>query len=892
MNLDEYYERYGAHITQDSERLFVEDVLYPLLGSKIANVIPQYRFLDTSGSSRRIDFVYSGSKAKLALEVNGETYHSEGIIPNEMFDENLYRQNEILRAGFKLARFSYSQIKDPSWRPIIMDTLRALLTDVAPELSSEYKLKPTGIQQDALDALDYCRQVSQWRKAIVVMPTGTGKTILSALDARRFGGRVLFLVHRLDILAQSVDAYKLVWPTMKFGYLTGEARENEMNCDVLFASKDTLRQPNNLARFSRRAFNYIVVDEVHHGQSPTYRDVLEYFRPNFMLGMTATPDRLDRKDIFELFDYNKAYEIAIHEVIERGFLVPYTYYGLTDNIDYSKIRFDNMRYRVEDLEKLLIIPERNQAVLRQYCEKGLGDKAIGFCVSIEHAERMAAFFNQNDIQSAAIHSGALNRDQLIEDFRENRITVAFTVDLFNEGVDFPNVQVLLFLRPTESKTVFVQQLGRGLRLTPGKERVRVLDFIGNYKRANLIRDYLSKEKKVVEDEDEGGKKYRKVEYEYSTGCEVHFDAAVEEILNRQDAEALGVGKLELKQAYYTLAEELNRKPNRSDIDSKGEYKSALYSEVFGSWSNFIREIGEYTEASYHYPQGTHVGHILSILWHFRLPDRSGTAFDDNYIRLRGGLGEGRIASYRRQVKYKLLAAMELGLIEDDRYAPLGDNFIPSLTPLGHELGDVLETQLADIDLTFPAKEDGIFSTRMGKNEEVYNAFIRDALDGGVEAQTVIYRFIFGMHAIQQMMSFLYQVGRRRTIERSFIYDNFFQAPFVKQFMDREGIEEATQEASRRRCPFLLNLLSAVGVVKNKQSQIYLSQFVLFPELVRSHSGEDIEVAANRLRALKNAWPDQPEYLAAEDLSILRELFGPDFLTNNYIFDEINIIEEL
>ena len=892
MNLDEYYEHYGTRITQDSERLFVEDVLYPLLGSKIANVIPQHPFLDTSGRSRRIDFVYFGSKAKLALEVNGETYHSEGIIPNKMFDENLYRQNEILRAGFKLARFSYSQIKDPNWRPIIMDTLRALLTDVAPELLSEYKLKSTGIQQDALDALDYYRQVNQWRKAIVVMPTGTGKTILSALDARRFGGRVLFLVHRLDILAQSVDAYKLVWPTMKLGYLTGETRENEMNCDVLFASKDTLRQPNNLARFNRRAFNYIVVDEVHHGQSPTYRDVLEYFRPNFMLGMTATPDRLDRKDIFELFDYNKAYEIAIHEAIERGFLVPYTYYGLTDNIDYSKIRFENIRYRVEDLEKLLIIHERNQAILRQYCEKGLGDKAIGFCVSIKHAERMATFFNENGIQSVAIHSGTLNRDQLIQDFRENRITVVFTVDLFNEGVDFPNVQVLLFLRPTESKTVFVQQLGRGLRLTPGKDRVRVLDFIGNYKRANLIRDYLSKEKKVVEDEDERGRKYRKIEYEYSTGCEIHFDAAVEEILNRQDAEVLGIGKLELTEAYYTLAEELSRKPNRTDIDSKGKYKSALYSQVFGSWLNFIREIGEYTEASYHYPQGTHVGHILSILWHFRLSNRNGTAFDDNYIRLRGGLGEGRIASYRRQVKYKLLAAMELGLIEDDRYALLGDNFIPSLTPLGRELGDVLETQLADIDLRFSVKEDGTFSSRMGKREETYNALIRDALNGGVEAQTVIYRVIFGMHAVQQMMSFLYQIGRRRTIERSFIYNNFFQAPFVKQFMDREGIEEATQEASRRRCPFLLNLLSAVGLVKTNQSQIWVSQFVLFPELVRSHAGEDIEVAANRLRALKDAWPDQPEYLAAEDLSILRELFGSDFLTNNYIFDEINVIEEL
>jgi len=203
-----------------------------------------------------------------------------------------------------------------------------------------------------------------------------------------------------------------------------------------------------------------------------------------MLGMTATPDRTDRKDIFELFDYNKIYEVPLAEAIERGFLVPYTYYGLTDNVDYSRIRFENQRYRVDDLERLLIIPERNEAILREYLDKGEGDKAIGFCVSINHAERMAEYFNQHGVTAAAIHSQSPTRDEDLTAFRENKTQVAFTVDLFNEGMDFPNVRVLLFLRPTESKTVFVQQLGRGLRLYAGKDRVRVLDFIGNYKRAH------------------------------------------------------------------------------------------------------------------------------------------------------------------------------------------------------------------------------------------------------------------------------------------------------------------------------------------------------------------------------------------------------------------------
>jgi superfamily II DNA or RNA helicase len=892
MTLEEYYQKFGGRITQDSERLFVEDFLYPLLGPKIEYIEPQSPFIDRTGRSRRIDFAYKGSRKPIALEVNGETYHAEGIIPNEMFDDNLFRQNEILMAGYRLVRFSYSQLKDPRWRPIIMETIRDVISDAAPELLSAYTLEPTEIQKEALDALDYYRRVREWRKGIVVMPTGTGKTVLSAIDAKRVGGRVLFLVHRLDILSQSVAAYRLVWPTMDYGYLTGEVREKELTAAVLFASKDTLRRPAELARFVHNHFNYIVIDEVHHGQSPTYRDIIEYFKPQFMLGMTATPDRLDRKDIFELFDYNKAYEIPVHEVIERGFLVPYSYYGLTDDVDYSKIRYENNRYRVDDLERCLIIPERNAAILSEYLEKGGGDKAIGFCVSIKHAERMAAFFRDNGIPAAAIHSQTPSRDTLVQEFRDNKINVAFTVDLFNEGVDFPNVQVLLFLRPTEARTVFVQQLGRGLRLAAGKDRVRVLDFIGNYKRANLIRDYLAEAKKIVEVEDEKGRKRRKIEYEYSTGCEVHFDAAVEEILERQDRDALGVGELELTQAYYALAEKLGRKPSRIDIDAEGEYKSARYGQVFGSWSRFIREIGEYTEASYHYPQGTHLGHILSILWHFGLPSRAGTPFDDNYIRLRGDLGDGRLAAYRRQIKYKLAAAMELGILEDDRRAPADQPFVPTLTPLGRELRAALYARLAAINLAFKVEEDGVPSTAM-EDEEVYNALIRYAIGDSAETAAIIRRVFLRMHAVQQMMAFLYHIGRDRVLQRSFIYENFFQAPFVCQFLDQEGIEEATEEAAKRRCPFLLNILSALDIIDAERKTITVKQLVLLPELVRPYSREDRETSVKRLRAVNGAWPADAAALSADDLSISRELFGPAFLTDAYPFnDNAEFVEEL
>lgn len=890
MDLIEYYDAHGSKITQDSERLFVEEFLYPLLGSRIGEIVPQFPFLDSTGRSRRIDFAYHGPEAKIALEVNGETYHAEGIIPNEMFDDNLFRQNEILRHEYKLARFSYSQLKAPLWRPVIQEQLRDLFGSFAPELLREYSLKPSPLQEEVLEALQFYREKRGWQKGVVVLPTGTGKTILSALDARRHGGKVLFLVHRLDILKQSIDAYKMVWPEMVSGVLTGEARERELDCDVLFASKDTLRKPNELRRFGEEWFDYIVVDEVHHGQSPTYREVLSYFKPSFMLGMTATPDRTDRRDIFELFDYNKVYEIPLYEVIERGFLVPYSYYGLTDDVDYSRIRFENQRYKVEDLERLLIIPERNEAIIREYTERGGGDKAIGFCVSIKHAERMAEVFIQQGIPAAAIHSGRDDRDELLAKFRANELHVAFTVDLFNEGVDFPNVRVLLFLRPTESKTVFLQQLGRGLRLCSGKERVTVLDFIGNYKRANQIRKYLSKGSRVTESK-ENGRTRRKIEYEYSTGCEVVFDPSVEEILNKQDAEELGITKTDLIEAYFALAESLGRKPTRSELDSDGEYKSALYADLFGSWLKFLREIGEYTEASYHYPQGVHLGHILSILKVFGQGSRTGTHFDDEYVHLRGGFGQGRVGTYQRQVKYKLVAAMELGILTDDRNYPAGAEYEVELTALGQELYKVLQPLLDSLSLDFERDEDGIPTTRM-KNEDRFNGAISSFIERNETARNLVFKVFLGMHAVQQMLGFLYQICRKAEVAKSEIYEQFFEAPFVKQFCDREGIEKASLEAARRRCPFLVNVLEACGIVTTDNRSVVVKKMALVPWLVSPYHREDHKLSEERLNKVYAAWTQSNIRLDDEDLSIVRELFGGTFLTENYYLKDLMIIEGL
>jgi superfamily II DNA or RNA helicase len=884
----EYLARH-PEISQASEKLFVEEFLYPLLGDAIDEICPQMLFIDRSGRGRKIDFAHDDGTAKVALEVNGETYHAEGIIPNEMFDDNLYRQNEILARGFALIRFSYSQLQAQAWRPLVMDSLREFFAAHAPKLLRQYKVTPNQPQREALESLEFFRDKRSWERGVVIMPMGTGKTILSALDAAAVGKRVLFIVHRLDLLKQSAEAYAMVHPTWTIGRLTGEERSNVLTADVLFASKDTLRQPEVLRSFSRSHFNYVVIDEVHHGQTPTYREIIKYFKPKFMLGITGTPDRADRLDIFELFDYQKVFEMTLADAIEKGFLVPYTYVGLTDDVDYRTIRYQNNRYRVDDLDRLLIVPKRNEAIVREYLKYSAGDKAVGFCVSIKHADRMAEVFRSHGIQADALHSNAADRDLILQRFRDNLIQVVFTVDLFNEGIDIPNIRTLLFLRPTESKTVFMQQLGRGLRLCAGKDRTLVLDFIGNYNRASQVRKFLAKDVAVTS-KTENGRTRKKLQFSYVPGCDVSFDPRVEEMLNEQDASVAEVTQQDLKEAYFVLAESLGRKPTRDDLDRDGEFRASAYVGAFGSWLGFLRDIGEYTEASYHYPQGVHVGHLLSILKYFGSDKRAGTHFADKYVRMRGGYDDGRLGIYQRQVKYKLQGAMELGLMTDDRKYP-SDKLIPlELTPLGRDLYSALTRMLDATNLRFKNGGDGVPSTAMAQSDSEYVQLLRQELGRNKKARKAALAAILSMPAAQQMLKFLYRVVRGPVTTKGDVYEQFFQAPFVKQFCDQEGIEEPSQEGARRRLPFLLSLVDVLGVMEMDQSDLKVTKLLLTPDILASESERDRSVLNAVLKDIEAVWPGSATQARPETLLLGRELFGPTFLTQNYYLKELEVAE--
>lgn len=884
VTLDKFFEVYKSRIIQDSEKLFVSDFLYPILGKdNIKYAIPQYPFLDSEGRTRRIDFALVKDFKKLALEVNGETYHAEGIIPNEMFDDNLNRQNEILNAGWRLLRYSYSQLQSPEWSKRVHESIRKAIYKTFPEILSDSIVEPNYLQLKTLESLNYYREIG-WKKGIVVLPTGTGKTYLSAFDTKNVTGRILFIVHRLDILSQSKEAFEKVYPKEPLGLLTGEVKEN-INARILFASKDTLRNPDVLYDYSPDEFEYIIVDEVHHGQAPSYQIILEYFQPKyFMMGLTATPDRMDRKDIFELFDYQKVFEYTLNEAIENGFLVPYIYYGLRDNIDYSVIRYRGNKYNVSDLDRYLIIEERNKQILAEYLEKGKSYKAVGFCCSIKHAEAMAEYFSKNGIPSYAITSETPDRDELIEQFRDNKFTVAFTVDLFNEGIDFPDLRVLLFLRPTESKTVFIQQMGRGLRICGGKENVVILDFIGNYKKANKIREYLKKKKSEQKNPKTG--RIEKFIYEYSPKCEVHFDAEVEQILDSQDNETREITKEDLIDAYYTLAETLEHKPTQEEINEQGEFKVGKYLTVFGSWIKFLREIGEFTEASYHFPQGVHLGHILYILKILKSNHLRNTHLDREYIRIRGNLGEGRLGAFQRQTKYKLLCLMELDFIVDDRKIGNDTEYELKLTPKGKQVSEYLNPLFSRLDFSFKDKDDNIPSWEMVADPAVFNNAISNLISRNDDGGNILKKAFLDMKAVSLMLNYLYRIERKKIIKKNSIYQNFFNAPFVSRYCDQNGIEAATDEGAKRRCPLLLNILESIGIIKQESSTIEILNFLLSKYTMQIKPKETDKEIFERIELIENSRED----ISSEDISLLKELFGRDFLTTNYFLNEFVTIK--
>lgn len=368
------------------------------------------------------------------------------------------------------------------------------------DLHFGFDITPYDFQKEVLEKLEAERLIYGRIKNLVVAATGVGKTVLAAFDFKRFlsqnpRARLLFVAHREEILKQSRDTFRFILKDLNFGELqVGNSRAATL--EHLFVSIQSFQSVKLTRVTSPDFYDYIVVDEFHHAAAPSYQKLLTYYQPQILLGLTATPERMDGKDILQYFDNKIAAEIRLTDAIDRKLLSPFQYFGVTDNVDLSKVKWSRKGYDLKELETLYTENRMRVTQIINSLKKYVTDmddvKGLGFCVSVNHALYMAKVFNEAGIPALALHGSSRDEERTNAKGRliRGEIKIIFVVDLYNEGVDIPEVNTVLFLRPTESLTVFLQQLGRGLRLVEGKECLTVLDFIGQaHKEYNFQEKY-------------------------------------------------------------------------------------------------------------------------------------------------------------------------------------------------------------------------------------------------------------------------------------------------------------------------------------------------------------------------------------------------------------------
>lgn len=456
------------------------------------------------------------------------------------------------------------------------------------------KLKPNTMQVAFMDSLDNLVKDGK-KKALLISATGTGKTYASAFGVQRLQPkRILFIVHREQILKQAMDTYQKVFGNKahSMGILSGNTTDASIkDRDFIFATIQTISRDHTLNSFSKNDFDVIIIDEAHRTGGATYQKVMNYFKPNFLyLGMTATPERSDNFNVNELFDYNIAYEIRLQHALEDRLLCPFHYFGIAD------LKIDDESVKTQDFSRL-ISNNRVEHVMdyaKYYGHSGDRIKGLIFCSTVKEAEKLSEAFNKKGWRTLAL-SGA-NTQQEREDAikrlcddsvaESERLDYILTVDIFNEGVDIPDINQVIMLRPTESPIIFVQQLGRGLRKANNKEYVVVLDFIGNYNNNFMIPVALSGDRTYNKD---NMRRYVSEGTSEIPGCStIHFDAVTKErIYKAVDTARLNVTKF-LKDKYFELKNKLGKIPALADFDKFGGIDVSMIVNKFGSYHEFLK----------------------------------------------------------------------------------------------------------------------------------------------------------------------------------------------------------------------------------------------------------------------------------------------------------------
>lgn len=500
---------------------------------------------------------------------------------------NYRLRREVDPASFLSFQEEFDHLFSEHSRPLTSDVLRECRDGWRRPLLRipEHRcgMVPEGPQVSALNALRRTRSEGM-DKALVVAATGVGKTFIAAKDSEQFG-RILFVAHRREILIHAAETFSKVHHGKAAGFLmTGSC---DIEADMLFAGVRSLSNPDILKRISPDRFDYIVIDEFHHAVTDSYRRVIGHFTPRFLLGLTATPEKMDRRDIFMLCDYNVPFEIGLSDAIRFGRLVPFTYRGIADDIDYTDVRFSGGRYSREDLDTTLSDGKRAGLILSHFM-KHPSRRAIGFCSGIRHAEFMRDFFSSHGIPSRAIVSGGDDdRIASVEDFEDGKVRVLFTVDMFNEGVDIPSIDLVMFLRPTESRTVFTQQLGRGLSRFDGKERLMVLDFIGNYRNVDRILEMLTGVRGIGTDPCE-------ISSNAPCDCVIDFDLTSIDIMRRMAERDMGWNR-RVDSEFDRIMDVLGRVPTRmelfAEMDDTLMQRNRLKGGIFKDYLGYLHRRG-------------------------------------------------------------------------------------------------------------------------------------------------------------------------------------------------------------------------------------------------------------------------------------------------------------
>ena len=517
--------------------------------------------------------------------------------------EDLFVNHSIIIDDKELKRYSQN------WhRPAVAKDLDRY--DFTESETNDTKIKPLyeprGAQIEALCALEDTRAEGA-QKALIQAATGIGKTFLAAFDSKKYE-KVLFVAHREEILKQAAVSFQNVRNSKDYGFFMGAEKCTDK--PLIFASVASLGKSEYLNEqyFASDYFDYVVIDEFHHAVNDQYRRIVEYFRPQFLLGLTATPERMDGKNIYEICDYNVPYEISLKDGINKGMLVPFHYYGIYDETDYTKLHIVKGKYAEEELNRTYIgNAYRHELIYKYYCKYG-SRQALGFCCSRKHAEEMAKEFGKRGIPSAAVYSNAdgefsMDRAEAIAKLKNGEIKVIFSVDMFNEGVDIPSVDMVMFLRPTESPVVFLQQLGRGLRRNKGKEYLNVLDFIGNYEKAGRVRYLLTGKNKT-------GKEtyYPADKADYPDECFVDFDMRLIDLFAEMDKKQLTI-KEQIRNEYFRIKELLGKQPTRMDLFTYMDddvYQMAVThsnENPFKKYLNYLEELDELTDEQKRFSQG-------------------------------------------------------------------------------------------------------------------------------------------------------------------------------------------------------------------------------------------------------------------------------------------------